>query len=696
MNGLKALTRRGDLRALSPFARTVVLVLAVLTPLVVAGVSVSAIQASDRGSASSPTVLPAAIVNDDQLVNIDQNGTQTPVLAGKLLVSQLTSSGSATGFDWTVTDAGTASDGLASGRFSAVVTIPGDFSKSYVSLSSSDPVQAQLQVQTNGAGSYVGELLASALSVNLQAALSSTVTEQFVQTTLGGFTSIQSSLQPAASGAGELAGYQSTLASGAGELATNLHKAADGAGELNTGAQAYAGIMQQIASATTDLPTYAGYLADGSSLVTSGIGLMRDAVTTKSQQVGTLAADQAAQAAQLRTIADGIRPDDPTTAQKLDDLADDIDGTAAGAALISGGLVFDSLGGDVLQYGSGLVTGGAQEFADDLPLLSTGLQDAATGAAGIATGTAGLADGLGQLATGTDQLAGGASQISTGLTGLANGLDQAVAQIPTYTPDKAKSVATVVAQPVVTTTSDVSALPGAGAAISAVAVPVALWIGALVLYLVLMPFTWSALLSTASTLRVVVSALRWPLLLGAAQAALVAGILLAVGVHPAHLVGSVVFAFVVAVSFVMLHQGLVALLGQGGRILSLALVVVQVVAAAVVIPAGLSAPAYTGLAAVLPLSHAITGMQLLATGGSLLSVLQEALVLLVFALIGLVLALVAATRARSRDLVAETASAPVLVDAGRDASPPADRPQTPGARGGPRGLTATPPAASGA
>lgn len=696
MNRLKALTRRGDLRALSPFARTVVLVLAVLTPLVVAGVSVSAIQASDRGSASSPTVLPAAIVNDDQLVNIDQNGTQTPVLAGKLLVSQLTSSGSATGFDWTVTDAGTASDGLASGRFSAVVTIPGDFSKSYVSLSSSDPVQAQLQVQTNGAGSYVGELLASALSVNLQAALSSTVTEQFVQTTLGGFTSIQSSLQPAASGAGELAGYQSTLASGAGELATNLHKAADGAGELNTGAQAYAGIMQQIASATTDLPTYAGYLADGSSLVTNGIGLMRDAVTTKSQQVGTLAADQAAQAAQLREIAKGVS--DPATAQKLDDLADDIDGTAAGAALISGGLVFDSLGGDVLQYGSGLVTGGAQEFADDLPLLSTGLQGAATGAAGIATGTAGLADGLGQLATGTDQLAGGASQISTGLTGLANGLDQAVAQIPTYTPDKAKSVATVVAQPVVTSTSDVSALPGAGAAISAVAVPVALWIGALVLYLVLVPFTRSALLSTASTLRVVVSALRWPLLLGAAQAALVAGILLAVGVHPAHLVGSVVFAFVMAVSFVMLHQGLVALLGQGGRILSLALVVVQVVAAAVVIPAGLSAPAYTGLAAVLPLSHAIAGMQLLATGGSLLSVLQEALVLLVFALIGLVLALVAASRARSRDLV----SGPVPAaprDAERAATPPADGPRTPGTVVGPhgsRGLTTPPPAPSGA
>ncbi|WP_378148710.1 YhgE/Pip family protein [Cnuibacter sp. UC19_7] len=242
-----------------------------------------------------------------------------------------------------------------------------------------------------------------------------------------------------------------------------------------------------------------------------------------------------------------------------------------------------------------------------------------------------------------------------------------------------------------------------GAAIAAVAVPVALWIGALVLYLVLMPFTRSALLSTASTLRVVVSALRWPLILGAGQAALVAAILLAVGVRPAHLVGSVVFTFVMAVAFVMLHQGLVALLGQGGRILSLALVVVQVVAAAVVIPAGLSSPAYTGLATVLPLSHAITGMQLLATGGSLTSVLQEALVLLVFALIGLALAIVAATRARSRDLVAETAPAPAGGDVARSATPPdappADGPRTPGALGGPhgtRGLTAPPPAPSGA
>ena len=668
---LASLTRRGDLRALSPVARRVVLVLAILTPLVVAGVSVSSMQVPAASTAAVPAVLPAAIVNDDQFVKVDQNGTEQTVLAGKLLVSQLTSPNTTTGFDWTVTDADTASSGLASGQFSAVVTIPSNFSASYVSLSSPNPVQAQLQVQTNGAESYVGQLLASALSTNLQAALSSTVTKQFTETTLGGFTTLQQNLVPAAAGADKLAGLQTQLAGGAGELATNLHKAASGAGDLQNGLTQYAGVMQTIATATADLPTYAGYLADGTSLVDQGVIALRDSVGKKAADVGTLAADQTTNATQLQQIIDTVT--DPALKAQLQTVQQSMTSVADRTAVTSVGLDFDTLGGSVLSLGSGVVDQGARLFADDLPYLSTGLQGAATAASAIATQTGGLTTGLSLLADGSDKLTQGASGIAGGLTDLGTGLDSATANIPTYTTDQASAIATVVAQPVVTTSTDVGAVPGPGAAIAAVAVPVALWIGALVLYLVLMPFTRSALLSTASTLRVVVSALRWPLLLGVVQAVLVAAILFALGAHPAHLAGSVVFVFVMTVSFVMLHQGLVALLGQGGRILSIALVVVQVVAAAVVIPSGLSSPAYTALASVLPLSHAISGMQLLVTGGSLLGVLGDAVALAVFALLGFVLAIVAAARARSRDLVAvtevseETAAAS---GAGSDAVPP--------------------------
>jgi len=209
----------------------------------------------------------------------------------------------------------------------------------------------------------------------------------------------------------------------------------------------------------------------------------------------------------------------------------------------------------------------------------------------------------------------------------------------------------VVGTPIVTTTSDLTALPSPAAAIASVAVPLALWIGAFAIYLLLTPYTRRQLASTRSTFRVVVGALAPAALLALIQAVIAGAVLLVTGADPANLAAAVGFSILMSLSFVTLHQGLVALLGQAGRILSLALVVVQVVAAAVIVPSGLSAPFYSGLAGLLPLSHAITGMHALLGGGSPAVAGQEALVLVVVAAIGLALSLIAVTRARGRNAV---------------------------------------------
>jgi putative membrane protein len=151
--------------------------------------------------------------------------------------------------------------------------------------------------------------------------------------------------------------------------------------------------------------------------------------------------------------------------------------------------------------------------------------------------------------------------------------------------------------------------------------------------------------------------------LGLVQAAVVAVVLFAVGADPARLAGSILFSLLMSLVFVTLHQGLIALLGQTGRVLSIALLAVQVAAAAVIIPTGLSSSLYTGLASLLPLTNAITGLQALLSGGSLDTVLGAAAALAVFGLIGLALSLVAASRQRSRDVVVVTA--PPALAAGR-------------------------------
>jgi len=679
MSSLRSLVRRGDGAGLSPLARRVAIVLAVLTPLLIAGVAVTALRAnadttasggaSGDASASAP-VLPAAVVNLDQIVYLEDDGTivpadpsipnqpGTPVAAGKLLVSELTSAGSGQGFTWTVTDAGTASDGLAAGQYAAVVTIPKEFSAAYVSTATSTPVQAQLQVQTNGANSYVTELLASALSANLQAALSEKATQGFITNTLAAFTALHTNLGTAADGAGKLAAGATTLSGYQSGLATGLAGAAKGATDLDTAVQGLSVGMRAIADGTTDLPTYAQLLSDGSKAVSDGVVITRNQFKDRANETHSLAGQQATLTATLQGILGRMDPADPDYVTLKNAVAD-AGGIAVGQGLVAGALDLDYAGVDtLLAPGADLVSKGNAAFAADLPLLTTTLSEVADGTAKLAVGTSGLSKGLGELSTGAAQISAGSVDLATNLGTLASGLQEAADKVPSYTDAQSSALSTVVTTPIVTEQSDIDALPSPAAAIAAVAVPLALWIGAFAIYLLLAPFGRRELASTASTFRVVVGSLVPAALLGLVQAAIVAIVLFAVGAQPAHVLGGILFSVVMSLAFVMLHQGLVALFGQAGRLISLALVVVQIAAAAVIVPNGLSSPFYTGLATVLPLSHAITGMQALIGGGSVALAAQEAIVLIVFALIGLVFTLIAVTRARSRSTVMP-ASAPL-------------------------------------
>jgi putative membrane protein len=704
MTSLRSLVRRGDSGALSPLARRVAVVLAVLTPLLIAGVAVTALHSDPSanaaaGSAPAPTstgtpmptptptstgtpgpaagsdaattpLLPAAVVNLDSIVYLDDgtivpadpsnpNQAGTPVAAGKGLVSELTAGTSGQGFSWTVTDADTASAGLASGQFAAVVTVPADFSAAYVSTATSDPVQAQLDVQTNGANSYVTGLLATALSTDLQATLSTKATEQYVTGTLGAFTELSTQLGTAADGAGELAAGANTLAGYTGDLATGVAGAAKGGADLNTAVQGLAGGMREIAVGTEDLPVYAGYIATGSAGVTGGIDILKSRLA--SETVASYAIDQRQKDLEAEIAALSAAVPDLTTDEIQARLAD-VQETAAGIRVASFGVTLglgvDALGVTALEAFSADVSLGSAAFAEDLPLLTTTLTTVADGTDELALGTAELSKGLGELSTGATGIAGGTTELASNMGLLASGLGEAAAQIPSYTTDQQTSISTVVAQPIVTEQSDLKAPPSPAAAIGAVAVPLALWIGAFAIYLLLAPFGRRDLVSTASTFRVVIGSLVPAAVLALVQAAVVAVVLFAVGAQPAHLAGAILFSLVMSISFVMLHQGLVALFGQAGRLISLALVVVQVAAAAVIVPNGLSSPLYTGLAELLPLSHAIAGMQALIGGGAAATAGREALVLLVFAAIGLVLSLIAVTRARSRSTVLAVAPQP--------------------------------------
>src|SRR5690606_6328280 len=105
------------------WVRVLALIAAAVVPLAFAGLTMAALSDTEKGLDR----IPAAIVNQDEMVTqTGDDGTETMVLAGRLLVTELTGADSP-GMDWRLSNAEEAATQLAAGEVYAVLTIPSDF-----------------------------------------------------------------------------------------------------------------------------------------------------------------------------------------------------------------------------------------------------------------------------------------------------------------------------------------------------------------------------------------------------------------------------------------------------------------------------------------------------------------------------------------------------------------------------------------
>ncbi|QJW38106.1 YhgE/Pip domain-containing protein [Cellulosimicrobium protaetiae] len=660
----------------------------------------------------------AAIVNLDEPVEVD--GQTVPL--GRQLTAGLVSGGAAstdtgpvavqpdpgaTNYDWVITDADDAASGLADGTYSAVVTIPEDFSAAATSFSgdASDATQATLTVETAPGGRVVDEALARIVTTTATSVLGTTLTENYVDGVLVGFTTLNEQLGEAAdgadqladgaaqaddgatqlaSGAGELATGAGALASGVDELGTGADQLASGADGVATGARGLASGSRQVAdgvgqSATgaDQLATGAQGLADGVSGVAtgaaslaSGLGTLDasiadvrlpDGTSTSLPALGTrLATGSRDVAGGLAQVVAGVEQQkvaagcaaDPTSpacvaldqqlaalrplavgaaevaagnaalagsptgsggaptglyalAAGVDQAATGAVGLADGAGQASTGAAGVAQGASALSTGLGQLAGGADQVADGAAQLSGGAGSLSTGADQLAggvgelgTGADGLATGTQELATGAGDLAGGVGQLADGTSELAQGLGEATEQIPTYTDAEAENLASVVADPVAA--PGVEGL-GTGSTGPLFAV-LALWLGALAIFVAFPPVPAKLLGSTRTAGRLALAALALPAGIAAATGLVVGGVLAAVeGASVGGWIGLLAVGALASVVFVALNQALAALLGNVGRALSL-LVAVLLVATGIVatVPTVL-----TGLRDALPVGSAL-------------------------------------------------------------------------------------------
>ncbi|WP_430645578.1 YhgE/Pip family protein [Agromyces sp. GXS1127] len=430
--------------------RAALLAAVIAVPLAVAGLVAGAIGGADERM----DAIPAVVVNNDEMVTATTpDGEEQPVLAGRLLVTELTGDGD-TGFDWTISNDEEAAAKLADGEAYAVLTIPADFSASVTSLSGDAPTTAALDIRTDDAHSYLAGTIGATVGDAIATTFGHELTTQYLEGLYGNLVQVGGSLGDAADGAGQLADGADDLAGGLDRLAGGIGSAADGTAQAADGAAAYASGVGQYTSGVEQLAGGLGTLdaeAGGLDGITSGVAKYVDGVA----QAGSGIDDGIAQyVAGVKAAGAGVDAG----------IADYLEGVAGAGAQLSAGTAryvdgLDQLadGGDQLAESipallaadptGALAQAAVAEYAANVEAAAAGGRDVVSGTdatfAGLAAGGAklqtGTADGFAKLVAGGDALrvgtasgfdelaAGGATLVSgtgSGIDGLQSGISQ--------------------------------------------------------------------------------------------------------------------------------------------------------------------------------------------------------------------------------------------------------------------------------
>ncbi|GAB3036651.1 YhgE/Pip domain-containing protein [Parafrigoribacterium mesophilum] len=597
--------------------RRIAVAAVILVPMAFAGLFVGALPHGD----DALDAIPAAVVNQDQLIYQNApDGTKTPVFAGRQLVTELTKAGS--GFSWSVSNADDARDALRSGKVDAVLTIPRDFSKSILSLSSDAPRRADLSIRTDDAQSYLTGVVAQSVGSGMVATFGKTITERYVSGITSGVSELGGSLGTAATGAGTLADAAASLSGGLSALSGGIGSAQSGAVSFAGGVDSYTRGVDSISGGLARL--HGG--AAGLSGVSGGVADFTNGVSRLAQQGPA-----------IRGALANLQ------AHPGDDAA--IAAVSQAVQGLVGGLDLVNAGGATLRQQTAQAVSGIQGA---IAQSASGAAKLSAGSAGLRSGAHSIAGGLAGVSSGAATASSGASQLAAGVGDLAAGLQSGAEKVPSGNADTAAASAKVAANPVGLTVVRDHEVSNIGQVAAIFFVPLGLWVGALAVFLVLRPLTRQAMISTAANGRLVGSGLARAAAVALAQAVLLVALLhTAVGVPWSAVGATLPFAVITALAFTAFHHLLCTAFGKAGLVVSILMLAVQVTSTGGLYPLQVLSAPFQWISPLLPLTYGVSGMQEIVAGGSAAPVLAAAAALVAFGAVSGLLSWIVVKRRRA-------------------------------------------------
>ena len=598
--------------------------------------------------------LPVAFVNEDKGASL--NGKSLNV--GESVEKKLKDNHD---LGWEFVSKQQADEGVNSGHFYAVVTIPHDFSQKAASITESEPQQAVINFTTTPAKNYIGSLVSNQAAAKVKSSVSEQITQAYAKGILENLDKLGIGLDTAANGA------------------STLH---DGLGRLQSGTQAYVGGVKQLAVNQQSLTGGLAQLSDGSRKLQAGLGQLSNNLPTESQlsqlsdgmkqlQSGinqlnaSVSNPSPALVAQQNKVETGMQ----TLKQTMEDVKSDL--SAAGDTLRILGAQAAASGGDSttislpqissisqalkktqpiivqmgmlhedlqtlkqqlsaqqtqLQAGVSALNNGVNQLAPNAITAFNGYNSVRFANNQLLAGSANLTNGLSEAKLGSQKLANGASLLESRSGALIDGTSQLASGADTLANKLADASNRIKIQPTGATTQQQIAnpvksemvekgnVPNYGYALSPYVLSLSLFVGAIVL---------NVIYPIRKTFSEQESAIRWWLSkasVAGVAAFMQATILMLVMVfflgltpeHPVHFIGAIYLTSFAYMSIVSL---LVIVLDNPGRFLAMILLVLQLGSSEGTFPIQTANGFFQAINPLVPMTYSIRALRQAISGG---------------------------------------------------------------------------------
>ncbi|MFG2402930.1 YhgE/Pip family protein [Streptomyces brevispora] len=629
--------------------------------------------------------IPVALVNDDKGATAEGKRIAAgDEITGKLLDSQV--------FEWHEVSAAEADKGVEDGTYYLSLTMPSDLSKRIASSAGDSPETGALQVRTNDANNYIVGQISRTVFSEVRTAASANASRGFLDRIFINFSDLHDATAKAAKGADDLKGGISKAKKGSKDLADGLKDAKAGSSEL-------AGGIVRLDTGASSLETGSRQVADGTQLLADKVnGVAADVrpfLKDNGKSIGDTARLVADSSQTVRDNLDALVKAAPAAATAAHTASDDLadvhrtrceeqplpDATVCGplkravTAAADVAAVADDVNtlvknqhGDLTELRGRLTT--LQRQADALAArsphlgedldgavkkinaLNTGAHEVAKGAVRLHTGLSTAKSGSAELNTGVGDLKKGATSLDSGMIRLGDGsatlaedLNDGVGKIPDYDKEDRDARTGVMSDPVKLASQSLHAAPNYGTGFAPYFIPLSLWVGAMVAYMLIQPLNRRALAAGAPAWRIALAGWLPVAAIGLLQVGALMSVLhWGLGLQMVRAAGTIGFLALVTCCFAAIVQWLNARFGAAGRILVLAVLMLQLTSAGGTYPVQTSPGFFNAIHPYLPMSYVVEGLRRLITGGGLGPVWQGCAVLLAFTAGALALTAVSARR----------------------------------------------------